>query len=190
MALRMADTYTIAAAARLCHCDRRTLQRAIRRGTLHLDANHCLSREDLLLAGYLVADTPLAPPQAPPQDLPLAAPLAPPLLPLLERLTTALEGIWHELQRLQPAAPAPQAMPLSTPQAAPQPPPQPRRQAPTPAPPAPTPQGPSGAQAGRPGRCASRFSPCSRPIPRGYAPKSCGSISRRSTPSATPCRAC
>jgi hypothetical protein len=138
----MPDTYTIAAAARLCHCDRRTLQRAIRRGTLHLDANHCLSREDLLLAGYLVTDTPLAAPQVPPQDIPLVTPqvtpLATPLLSLLERLTIALEGIWHELQRLQPAAPSPQTMPQATPQAAPLVPPphqQPSRQRPAAPPP-------------------------------------------------------
>ena len=68
---------TIAAAARLCHCDRRTLQRATYAGRLHLDAEHCLSREELLTAGYLIADTPqdtpLAAPQDTPQDTPRAA---------------------------------------------------------------------------------------------------------------------
>jgi hypothetical protein len=36
----MAKPLTIAAAARLCGCPRSTLQRAIRAGRLHLDANH------------------------------------------------------------------------------------------------------------------------------------------------------
>jgi hypothetical protein len=64
------DTFTISAAARLCHCDRRTLQRAIHAGRLHLDAQHCLSREDLLAAGYLVVDTPQATPHILPQGTP------------------------------------------------------------------------------------------------------------------------
>jgi len=127
----MADTYTIAAAARLCHVDRRTLQRALHRGTLHLDADHRLSREALLLAGYLVTDTPQEAPQVAPQ-IPLAAPLETPqvmpqgasLLPLLERLTTALEGVWQELHHLrthgiQAPLSAPQVTP-HTPQVAPQ----------------------------------------------------------------------
>src|SRR5215467_7392009 len=67
-------TLTIAAAARLCHCDRRTLQRAIHTGRLHLDAQHCLSREELIRTGYLIEDTPLAPPLAMPQDAPQATP--------------------------------------------------------------------------------------------------------------------
>src|SRR5215467_98259 len=75
----MADTLTIAAAARLCHCDRRTLQRAIHTGRLHLDAQHGLSREELIRTGYLLDDTPLAAPQA--------TPLETPLLVALERLT-------------------------------------------------------------------------------------------------------
>jgi hypothetical protein len=44
---------TISAAARLCQVDRRTLQRAIHAGCLHLDPQHHLSREKLLSAGYL-----------------------------------------------------------------------------------------------------------------------------------------
>jgi hypothetical protein len=59
-------TLTISAAARLCHCDRRTLQRAIHAGRLHLDAQHCLSREELMATGYLIVETP----QVAPQDLP------------------------------------------------------------------------------------------------------------------------
>src|SRR5713101_1603295 len=129
----MADTFTIAAAARLCHCDRRTLQRAIHTGRLHLDTQHCLSREDLIAAGYLVIDTPqgmpLSTPQSPPHGPPRESPLFAPLLALLERLTTAVEGVWQEMQRLretsqQPphGAPqrAPQEVPLSTPQETPQ----------------------------------------------------------------------
>src|SRR4030095_15143424 len=50
----MPDTLAISAAARLCQCDRRTLQRAIHAGRLHLDAPHGLSREELIATGYLV----------------------------------------------------------------------------------------------------------------------------------------
>jgi hypothetical protein len=52
------DTLTISAAARLCRRDRRTLPRAIRAGFLHLDAQHRLRRDELILLGYLEADTP------------------------------------------------------------------------------------------------------------------------------------
>jgi hypothetical protein len=48
-------TLTIAAAARLCGCPRSTLQRAIRAGRLHLDAQHHLDPDELAQAGYLHA---------------------------------------------------------------------------------------------------------------------------------------
>jgi Recombinase len=51
----MPDTLTIAAAARLCGCPRSTLQRAVRAGRLHLDANHHLDPAELMHAGYLAA---------------------------------------------------------------------------------------------------------------------------------------
>lgn len=54
--------FTISAAARVCGVDRRTLQRAIHAGRLQLDAQHCLSREDLIAAGYLMAYSPQATP--------------------------------------------------------------------------------------------------------------------------------
>ena len=47
------QAFTVSAAARLCGVDRRTLQRAIQAGRLPLDAQHCLSREALIAAGYL-----------------------------------------------------------------------------------------------------------------------------------------
>ena len=47
------QAFTVSAAARLCSVDRRTLQRAIQAGRLSLDAQHCLSREALIAAGYL-----------------------------------------------------------------------------------------------------------------------------------------
>jgi hypothetical protein len=75
----------------------------------------------LLLAGYLVAETPLVAPQSTPQITPQDIPLAAPLLSLLERLTTAVEGIWQELQLLHHAAQVPQGIPQSTPQAPPRP---------------------------------------------------------------------
>ena len=126
---------TISAAARLCHCDRRTLQRAIHAGRLHLDAEHCLSREELIAVGYLIADTPQDTPQSAPQDTPLLA--------LLARLTTAVEGVWQELRALreqQPPMPlaapqdtphvTPQGAPRETPQEEPRPAPQPSSQIP------------------------------------------------------------
>ena len=102
------DSLTIAAAARLCHCDRRTLQRAIHTGRLHLDAQHGLSREELISTGYLLEDTPLA------------APLETPLLAALERLTCAVEGVLEELRHWREHA---AQTPLITPQATPQGPP-------------------------------------------------------------------
>jgi hypothetical protein len=124
----MADTYTISAAARLCYCDRRTLQRAIHAGRLHLDAKHCLSREELLTAGYLIADTPQPLSQGTPQERPQAASQAAsqgtPLLAALERLALAVEGVRQELQYLREH---PHTPPPETPQAAPQVPPRRRR---------------------------------------------------------------
>jgi hypothetical protein len=80
----MADTFSLAAAARLCHCDRRTLQRTIHSGRLPLDAQHRLSREAVLAAGYLVAEMPQETPQGQPHSTPLVAPQNTPLLALLE----------------------------------------------------------------------------------------------------------
>jgi hypothetical protein len=71
-------TLTISAAARICHCDRRTLQRAIHAGRLHLDADHCLSREELIATGYLIADTPQEAPHSTPQNTPQHTPHAAP----------------------------------------------------------------------------------------------------------------
>jgi hypothetical protein len=111
---------TIAAAARLCHVDRRTLQRAIHAGRLHLDAQHCLSTDELLLAGYLIAEPPLATPQVAPQVTPLVTPLATPLMPLLERLTLAIESLVIEARQLrQDLRQTPLATPLATPQVVP-----------------------------------------------------------------------
>jgi hypothetical protein len=122
---------TISAAARLCDMDRRTLQRAIHAGRLHLDAQHCLSTDELLLAGYLIADTPQDVPQArpqyapheTPQEAPQITPPEMPLLPLLERLTLAVEGLAHEVRQLRESL---RQAPQGPPQAAPhEPPPDP-----------------------------------------------------------------
>jgi len=114
-------TLTISAAARLCHCDRRTLQRTIHAGRLHLDAQHCLSREELMATGYLIVETPqVAPhatPQETPQDTPQVAPQVGALLPLLERLASAIDALQGEIQRLH--AHQPQETPQETPLAAP-----------------------------------------------------------------------
>ncbi len=104
---------TISAAARLCHMDRRTLQRAIHAGRLHLDAQHCLSTDELLLAGYLIADTPQETPQEQTQYTPQEAPL----VPLLMRLTIAVEGLVAEVRQLRDALrQAPRLAPQEGPQ--------------------------------------------------------------------------
>ena len=129
----MAETFTISAAARLCQCDRHTLQRAIHAGRLHLDAQHCLSREELLATGYLVPDPPQTAPQETPQETPHDRPYIPPqstpqelpqtalLLAALERLARAIEGLQQEMQQLRehPRSP-PQGAPHDTPQDTPQ----------------------------------------------------------------------
>jgi hypothetical protein len=141
------QAFTVSAAARLCGVDRRTLQRAIQAGRLPLDAQHCLSREALIAAGYLDAVTPQEAPQytphmtpqdtsqAMPQDMPQELVQASALLALLERLTTAITDLHEEVRSLREdlrqmpqrtpqacrrgAPTAPQATPQDTPQAAP-----------------------------------------------------------------------
>ena len=95
-------TLTIAAAARLCGCPRSTLQRAIRAGRLHLDANHHLEREGLTRAGYLTAAA-AQQPQAPAaqqarQDL---EDLLRSMQRTMERLTAAIEVLSQELHAMQ-----------------------------------------------------------------------------------------
>jgi hypothetical protein len=113
------DTFPIAAAARLCHCDRRTLQRAIHAGRLHLDAQHCLSREDLLAAGYLVVDAPQSTPQRvpyTPQRPPHDAPQDARLLALLERLSLAIAELTQAVHQLHTVPhPTPHVEPYETP---------------------------------------------------------------------------
>jgi hypothetical protein len=104
-------TFTIAAAARLCRCDRRTLQRAIHAGRLHLAPQHCLSHEELIATGYLVPDMPHETPHGTPQDTPL--------LMLLEHLTTAITALCDEVHHLRQALRPPQATPRGLPQRAP-----------------------------------------------------------------------
>jgi hypothetical protein len=143
------EAFTVSAAARLCGVDRRTLQRAIRAGRLHLDAQPCLSREALIAAGYLDAlgpqitpqETPRGTPrstprkesqntpQTTPQDTPQELMQATALLALLERLTAAITDLHEEvcslredLRRLPRGTPrgAPQYTPQGTPQDTPQ----------------------------------------------------------------------
>jgi hypothetical protein len=134
--------FTVSAAARLCGVDRRTLQRAIQAGRLPLDAQHCLSREALIAAGYLDAvspqdmpqDMPQGTPQGTPQDMPQELVQASALLALLEQLTTAITDLHEEVRSLREdlrqlpqrtpqerrrgAPTAPQATPQDTPHAA------------------------------------------------------------------------
>jgi excisionase family DNA binding protein len=113
----MAETWTISEAARLCGCDRRTLQRAIHSGRLHLDDQYRLSREALFAAGYLSADMPQETPHAAPQA---SGDLAP-ILEALERLIHAVEGVRHAVDTLRTEMrQTPQGTPHLTPQATPQ----------------------------------------------------------------------
>src|SRR6516164_6577606 len=101
----MGDTFTVSAAARLCGVDRRTLQRALQAGRLALDAQHCLSREALIAAGYLDAPTPQMTPHSAPQYAPQETPQelmqATALLALLERLTAAITELHEEVCSLR-----------------------------------------------------------------------------------------
>jgi hypothetical protein len=106
--------FTVSAAARLCGVDRRTLQRAIQAGRLPLDAQHCLSREALIAAGYLDAVTPQLMPQDMPQDTSQELGQATALLALLERLTTAITDLHAEVRSLRDDL---RQMPQRTPQA-------------------------------------------------------------------------
>src|SRR5215470_3277440 len=78
---------TIAEAARLCGCPRSTLQRAIRAGRLHLDAQHHLDPDDLTRAGYLLA------PAAPQPHAPAALQPRPTLEELLRAMQRTLERL-------------------------------------------------------------------------------------------------
>ena len=119
---------TISAAARVCGCDRRTLQRAVQAGRLTLDAQHCLSREALVAAGYLDApmphDTPQMTPQVTPQETPQELPLVTALLAHLEQLTRTIVALHQEVILLREdlrqtpqrrRSPTPQSTPRTTP---------------------------------------------------------------------------
>jgi hypothetical protein len=102
----MAETWTIAEAARRCGCPRSTLQRAVRAGRLHLDADHHLTVEELTQAGYLDAaaaqqsHAPVAQ-QSREQDPSDLTALMRSMQHTLERLTTILEVLCHEVQTLR-----------------------------------------------------------------------------------------
>ena len=92
---------TISAAARVCGVDRRTLQRAVQAGRLTLDAQHCVSREALVAAGYLDARAPLETPQeephVTPHETPHELPLVTALLAHLEQLTRTIVALHQEV---------------------------------------------------------------------------------------------
>src|SRR5262245_13344881 len=92
--------FTVSAAARLCGVDRRTIQRAIHTGRLSLDAQHCLSREALIAAGYLDA-TPQETPHDTSQGMPQELDQATALLALLGQLTTAITALHAEVRELR-----------------------------------------------------------------------------------------
>ena len=106
------QAFTVSAAARLCGVDRRTLQHAIQAGRLPLDAQHCLSREALITAGYLEA-APQPTPQETPHETPQELMQATALLALLERLTVAITDLHEEVCSLREDL---RQMPQRTPQ--------------------------------------------------------------------------
>jgi hypothetical protein len=141
--------FTISDAARHCGVDRRTLQRAIRRGRLALTPDHHLTPEALAQAGYghaaasqgRAAGAPQGEAtgmpqgqmsQITPQYMPQEMAQATALLALLERLTTAITDLHQEVRSLredlrQASQETPQRrhrgatpMPQETPQEAPQ----------------------------------------------------------------------
>jgi Recombinase len=82
---------TISDAARRCGCPRSTLQRAIRAGRLHLDAEHHLDADELAHAGYLPA----------PAALQEQAPAAPrPRQYALQGLDVLLRDMQRTMERL------------------------------------------------------------------------------------------
>jgi len=93
---------TIATAARLCGCPRSTLQRAIRAGRLHLDADHRLDTDDLIRAGYLTA-TAAQPPHAPAaqQKRQGLEDLLRTMQRSMERLTDAINVLSQEVRKMQ-----------------------------------------------------------------------------------------
>jgi hypothetical protein len=108
---------TVSAAARLCGVDRRTLQRAIHAGRLPLDAQHCLSREALIAAGYLDAATPQEAPQTMPHLTPhVASQYTPHMTPQAMPRDTPHDAAavpQVEPQEVRHAAAAPQGRPAT-----------------------------------------------------------------------------
>src|SRR5215467_8441585 len=101
-------TLAVSAAARLCGVARRTLQRAIQAGRLPLDAQHCLTRDALIAAGYLDATPqptsqgmPHHTPQDASQGMPQELEQATALLALLAELTTAITDLHTEVRELR-----------------------------------------------------------------------------------------
>lgn len=97
---------TISDAARRCGCPRSTLQRAIRAGRLHLDADHCLDADELAHAGYLPAPGALleqAPAAQPPRQHALQSldVLLRDMQRTMERLTEVLDSLTNELHHMQ-----------------------------------------------------------------------------------------
>ena len=89
----------IAAAARLCGCHRSTLQRAIRAGRLHLNANHQLDTEELTRAGYLHTAAAQQPHAAAARST--LGPLLRDMHRTLERLAEVLDALTQTLRQMQ-----------------------------------------------------------------------------------------
>jgi hypothetical protein len=98
----MAESWTIAEAARRCGCPRSTLQRAVRAGRLHLDADHRLTVAELTQAGYLDAAAAQQPHAAAAQQQRLAlTTVLRDMQRSLERLTAVIEALQMELHEMR-----------------------------------------------------------------------------------------
>jgi hypothetical protein len=100
----MAETWTIAEAARRCGCPRSTLQRAIRAGRLHCTADHWLTVDALTQAGYFDAAAAQQPHAAGAQQARLDLPtLLRDMQRSMEQLTDMVAAIHAELRQMQQA---------------------------------------------------------------------------------------
>jgi recombinase len=117
----MAETWSIAEAARRCGCPRSTLQRAVRAGRLHLTADHRLTADALIQAGYCDATAAQQPHAAAAQQERLDLPMVlRDMQRSMERLTDMVAAIHTELRQMQqerssrvPRAPAGTPQPRS-----------------------------------------------------------------------------
>jgi transposase-like protein len=95
------QAFTVSEAARHCGCPRSTLQRAIRAGRLHLDADHRLAADELTSAGYLHAPGAQQERAAAAQPRASLGEVLRDMQRTMERLTGVIEVLTQELRSMQ-----------------------------------------------------------------------------------------